>query len=657
MSRVRAWATPLPNGNLEVAVWNSAGEGAAAVIFSLRSSHPRWFAPVGPLLPDGVLLPGERQALLLDVLPECARRSRGLSASASASLGQSPSAASHERLSDVHLIETPRAGAANVARVSEDDSPRLRERLRKGCLGVCHGAPDGVLSSQDSSLTASVRRYSGELSEVDGSPHLPFVVSVQGAAHDVSPCPYFFVYYGQLGDGDAYVHAALKWLKREQQKCLWGRQKALRQLRESGEPEDYLPPVLGRPVRWLKNMDGGVAPNGGFHASQRPYSKSSARMFAGRRCSNGCVIVPCRPLHRGDAAVKETKDSSEGESTRLSLITDGGDGAAGEARRQCGPERLTGSPHSDGNGASPVVLFASPGAATASRPSSSGNRKDDKVPKLAPLALPASDKPLAPEQPPGPEKTLSPDLPRFVKFEHPANCHARTETEATVEMLDHTVCGDSRPMLEEPWQGKKKDEVPPPSSAGPTATNVQAVSPPTASAEWRVGDFLEEQLGNIWNRRFEKNASIDAVRVSPTSPLMPERVGGRRRTRPLEARKQSGEQVVQPQIPALAPLAKPSGLVRVAAPSSREKTIVQLGDALCTIAVRSAPLLQTAMGGTVSTVATTAQLFWGMIEDSVDILRAVCIPALSIFSLFLLCLVFVPTEDEDGTASVMELFA
>ncbi|RNF06375.1 hypothetical protein TraAM80_03948 [Trypanosoma rangeli] len=663
MSRVQARTTLLPNGQLEFSVWSTAGsdEDVSAVIFSLRSTHPSHFALVGSVLPDGVLLPGEKRTLLLNVLSGSARRdcdiclpedsssSRArLSEIAESSFGERQSYTAAElqtktqdlhgqvelstvtsgaRTGDIHLVGTPNGGATtNAALLPDDNSSMLRRQAGGSLPYASHSLSDKFVSSHESSVITSTRRCSEELSDIDSSSHTQFVVSIQNTTHhNFLQSPYFFVYYGQLGNGDAYVNIALKWIKREQEKYIQGRKKALKHLQESGKSYDYLPPLLGNPVRWLKNMDGSIIRSCSFQLYQQPYSKSSARMFARRRHGNGCVIVPWRPQHGDGTPSKEIKEASAGEIIKVSPVTSSCGGARGGAGRQCGSEHLVERPDRNGNGLSPILSIASPGASTVSYPPPSKINDDAKVSSPEGVGL----------QPPELEGRVSSDLPAFVKMKSFTGCHVRTETEATVDMLDHTVCCDET-FLEKLHRGKEEDKVSRSSNAELVASSVSKIPESMASAAVRVKD---------------------AVRVSPVCSSMLEHMGKRMLPHRLQASGHCRERVLRPQNPSSGTRNGYSSLPRNVAPSSREMTILELGDALCTIVMRSVPLLQTAISGTVSTVAMTVQLLWGLIEDSIDIIYVVCISVLSVFSFFLLWSAFGPTEGEDGTVKVMNLFA
>ncbi|RNF22101.1 hypothetical protein TcG_02552 [Trypanosoma cruzi] len=543
-----------------------------------------------------------------------------------------------------------------------DTSEVSKGSLAKGTVHSNYNSTsDLLLSSQSPSSTIKPYENSLDFLDLDSNSQPPFSISVENTPNSSSECPYFFVYYGKLGSGAKYVKNAMTWLNREREKYVIWRQKVLRCLKGHGESESSLPPLLGEPVRWLKNMDGAVNHGQKSKLYRNPYSRSSAKMFDSHRRGNGCVMVPYRPSHGDPPSIRERSELSGVELDKDPLSQNSGD-TKKETGRQNGPENMAVGHENSGCSTSAADRPTNTATFMNSPPSHGNNKSDDGVSKtgvwsrkrslVSPLdaKVPASAQPL--------EEDLGGcgELPSLATFDCPTNFHARTETEETVEMLDRTVCGEN---YGDCWNKRKRKgnyENKQPIDAEPIEANSSDIVTFRHLRDRRSNSNLEGIFGGLSGRCLENNPSNDEVQSSPVLPPTSEKEEGRSSRCRVETREEDEAYVWRKQSSFNAP--RRGSLCFIGKlPPGGELSISQVGDALRNIAVKSAPLMQTAMGGTVSTVATTAQLFFAVIEDSIDILHAICLPVLSLFSLFLLWMAFGSMGDEDGMISMMNLFA
>ncbi|EKF38621.1 hypothetical protein MOQ_001168 [Trypanosoma cruzi marinkellei] len=524
-----------------------------------------------------------------------------------------------------------------------------------------NSASDVLLLSPSLSSVVKPCESGFDFSDLDSTSQPPFPITVANTPNNSLQCPCFFVYYGKLGTEATYVKNAMAWLNRERDKYAIWRQNVLRYLKERGESESSLPPLLGEPVRWLKNMDGAVSYGQISKLYRNPYSRSSAKMFARHRRGNGCVMVPYRPP-RGDPASVNARNELSGLEPDKDLPSKNSDETKMETGRQDGSESMAVNHENDGCSTSAVVCPTNTTTSVNSPPSHDEKKSGDGVSKtevssgqwslMSPLDAKFSASARLLEEDSG----GCGQLPSLATFDCPINFHVRTETEETVEMLDHTVCGEDYRDCRNKRQRKRKHAKKHPSDAEPIEAKSSDIVTFRHLRESRSGSNLEGMFAGPSGRCLENNPSTDEVRRSPVLPTTSEKERGRSPRCRVETREEDGACVGRKQSSFSAPRRGSLSFI-CKVPPGGDLCISQVGDALRNIAVKSAPLMQTAMGGTVSTVTTTAQLFFGVIEDSIDILHAICLPVLSLFSLFLLWMAFGPTDDEDVMISTMNLFA
>ncbi|KEG08187.1 hypothetical protein DQ04_07801020 [Trypanosoma grayi] len=556
-----------------------------------------------------------------------------------------------------HIVETPKGeGQGGELSVRAQSNARNVTSANDPLQNDSNG--NSAESPQSVSVLAAEQRYNRSYSDVE---------SVMQSSAVVSQCtspqsPYFLVYYERLGNESACLNAANTWLWSERCKYLAWREKLQKSSSNNGRGT-RIPPVLGGPVRWLNNVDVNIYYDAQSKFARKPYSRSSVKMFKKSRQGGGCVMLPCCPRSTFKAPVN-------GGGDKISLASDVAPtrGSVERAGQGLALFELTDSLRRSVSSNSLQMRAAATAAST-----SLGNYRSSEQISSSPMSCEQSllMSSTSERLGAGPQRSSRDfDAITLAKPHALDPCsfgvhHARTETEGTVQMLDRTIRGESTigwNSLENRAEGLSQVSNAAMSTTAPPAPGVRdsIASTPLLSAERRKNGLLEGLMGSFWSKPSEMDDAkrrvsgggggggapvvSTAAAVDTSQVLTP------------AMRRMSDSSVNLARVPPPVPQRlrpRPKASMQ----QSCELSIAQVSDALRCIASKSAPLMQTAMGGTFSTVTSSAQLIGGLIEDSVDVLYAVGMPVLLVTSLCLLWVIFATSGDDDMLGPALDYYA
>ncbi|ORC88105.1 uncharacterized protein TM35_000181620 [Trypanosoma theileri] len=603
----------------------------------------------------------------------------------------------------------PSRGRYNNGENTDSDMDQVKDSIDSNKNNV-YEYVDTPISIQESNKVLSTWRTSDPLSEAvhqnDKS-----ISDTESAVHSTTPVkdlkspsrsgspkgdPYFFIYYERLGDESGCLNAANKWLKTERVKYLSWQEKLRQNMQQQGVDEyNCIPPALGEPVRWLSNVKGINARSGSLYHGRKPYSRSSAKMFKSSRKGGGCVLLPSRFSRSAAFAALATAATSTTsaipnvpQDNGVEMLSSGSektsqeeDGRAGRAGQGLALFDLSETIHKQNgknynNGRTSIGGYTAdtrrPGdVGDVFSPNNNNNHSSDQLSTSQfsnenslltssrnEQALEVSRKLLT-----GSELTAQ-SLPQFSPATVPTTFHHRTETEGTVQMLDQTVRGESstdcvnisqshlqshsfstnHSQSQSQSESQKGGEV---SSKKSNALGSTTTS--STMQEVRKSNFLEGLMGSFLGFPQDNNNNIN-ITPREIDAMLPKRRPSTSVDKGLgnsQARKSS--------VPVLS--RRVSSQMNRRSARMYDLRIAKLAGAIRSFLCRSAPLLQTAIDGAVTTFSSSAQLIGGLLEDSADILVVVGIPILLLLSLSLLWMVFGGMGDDDYiTVSAMGPF-